>query len=283
MPYSVSNIGFYYNQDLLDERGVGGLPDTWDQFVAVGKKTTSFDAKGQPVTLGWSVPYTRGEWTHWIWQTFLWQNGGDYLSDDHQKAEFASPQGVEALKFWVDAVHVNKIASLSPPSVANGKVAFWIDGPWALPWYRKGGVYELKFKWGSMPLLKKVKLATNAGGESLMVLKTTPEKQAAALELIKWLTRTDNLVQFDLGTGFLPARMSALKSKEFQKVAQAQPELKAFLDMLPYMHVRPQLARYTEISDAVSRGIESAMLHKETPEDALRKAAVKVNQIVGKK
>lgn len=280
LPYSLSNLGFYYNQDLLNERGIGMLPNTWDEFTDVGKKVSSFDSEANPITIGWSLPYARGEWTHWIWQTFLWQNEGAFLSDDYQKAEFASSQGVEALKFWVDAVHVNRIASLSPPSWESGKVAFFIDGPWALPWYRTGGAVELRFHWGTMPLLQKVRRATNAGGESLMMLRGTPESQAAAMQLMRWLTSTDNLVRFDLATGFLPARASALRSKEYQKAIRAQPELAPFVDMLTYMHVRPQVAQYMEISDIVSQGIESAVLFKESPEEALRKAAVQVDRIL---
>ncbi len=82
----------YVNNKMLKDAGVSA-PTTWDEFTKVGTSTTKGDKWGY-------VVFKPGYWqAFWPW---LWMAGADIMNPEGTKAAFNTPEGVNALQFFVD-------------------------------------------------------------------------------------------------------------------------------------------------------------------------------------
>src|SRR4051794_39896868 len=71
-----------------------------------------------------------------------------------------------------------------------------------------------------------------SGGENYMVNKSSPEKQAAAWEYVKFLDDTANMTKWAIGTGYLPIRKSSADSADMKAYWEANPSYKVAYDQL---------------------------------------------------
>ena len=104
VPLDVHPLVFFYNRELfegaglLNEDGTFTQPEDrqgWiDAFQTLKEGT---DAAPYPLASLGSAAYRE-------WFSLLYQNGGQLLSDDGTQAAFNSPEGLDALQFWVDHV-----------------------------------------------------------------------------------------------------------------------------------------------------------------------------------
>ena len=60
---------------------------------------------------------------------------------------------------------------------------------------------------------------------------------------------------------------------------QQNPVLKVFLEQMKYARSRPIIPQYTRLSENLGRAIESALLGKETPQEALTKSQQRLELI----
>jgi len=80
-----------------------------------------------------------------------------------------------------------------------------------------------KFKWGiaNLPHNASVQPVTVLYGASMAVFKTTPEKQLAAWQFIKYFTSPEVTADWGPSSGYMPVRKSALTMKPVtDKIAQ---------------------------------------------------------------
>ena len=86
----------YYNKGLFDAAGVA-YPTadwTWDSFMDTAKSLTT-DSDSDGTTDQWGVVAT--DWPPA--QMFIWQAGGDVISDDLATSPIDSPEAVEGMNF----------------------------------------------------------------------------------------------------------------------------------------------------------------------------------------
>src|SRR5260370_15622707 len=70
-------------------------------------------------------------------------------------------------------------------------------------------------------------------GTNLAIMKSTPEKQQAAWDFIKWLTETKQSAYWTVQTNYLPVRKSAVNDPSLQDYIAKTPRFKVALDMIP--------------------------------------------------
>ena len=145
-PKDFTPMVIYYNKNLFDEAGLP-YPQSgwsWEDYLRYAKLLTKdIDNDGKTDQFG----ATFSKWLY-MWQPWVWANGGDVLNPDGNKATgyFNSKNTEDAITFLLDLVTVHKVAP-SPETLSamggtgmmfyTGKVGMVESGHWWLPTIRK--------------------------------------------------------------------------------------------------------------------------------------------------
>lgn len=115
LPWIAQPVVTYYNRALFDEAGLEyPSPDwTWDDFMEYATTLTQ-DTDGDGTTdqwgfinNGWPPPYI-----------FIWQAGGELISDDFTSVPIDSPEFLEGFEFYLNTAY-NPEVSPSPEIIAE--------------------------------------------------------------------------------------------------------------------------------------------------------------------
>ena len=275
IPFATNNVGVFYRPSLFKAAGIENLPRTWEELRQVAQKLTrDRNGDGKIDQYGMLLPLGKGEFTVFTWLPFMWSGGGELVSGDSQQAagvNLKDNQGaIAALQFWRDLI-ADGSAMLSEPergyevgNLVSGKVAMQVTGPWSLGEFQQSGV-----DFDVFPIPIKQNPATSIGGENLFLFKTTPEQQKAAFKFAEYAVSEAFQTELALGTGYLPVNLQSRQSAKYQKFIQKLPQVKVFLDQAKFGRSRPIFPSYTRISDNLGRAIESVLLGKNSPAEAL--------------
>jgi multiple sugar transport system substrate-binding protein len=282
-----TDIGDYaviYNKQMFKDAGIEKTPTTWAEFAADAKKMT----KGT-TQYGAYLPIGTGEWPVFTWQAMLWSAGGDFLNADNTKVEFDSPAGVKALTAWTDMLkggtaYPQSLLTTSTngavPALTSKKAAMAITGAYDLTTIDQTlgksnvGVFAL-------PGIDKP--AMNLGTNNSYLLKGTKAQEDASWKFMQWWLSPKTEAKWDIATGLLPANQATNDDATWKKYLNDNPRLKAFAAELEYAQARPSITQYAGISSALSNALESAMLLKTSPSDALSTAAKQAQTALDKK
>jgi multiple sugar transport system substrate-binding protein len=223
VPKDFSTLALEINNDMWKKAGLtaADYPTTWDQLESVAKKLTTGGVTG----LVMSDTLDRLD-------AFMRQAGGSLENPDGTAFTADSPQNLTGLQF------VQKMAregTLKFPkqtdtgwggeAMGKNKAAMAVEGNWFV-----GGVVNdyPNLKYTVVPLPKGAQQATlsftNCWG-----IAAKSKNQAAAIDLVKFLTSTDQQLAFAKAFGVMPS----VKSAQAQ-FAQQFPAQKAFVDGAAY-------------------------------------------------
>ncbi len=196
---------------------------------------------------------------------------GQVLPSSPNQVAILNPSAIAALQLWQDLIN-NGSAILSQPergyeldAFLAGKVAMQLTGPWTL-----GQLADTKANFGVMPIPIGVSPATVTGGENIFLLKTDAAKTKAAWTFMEYLVSEPSQTYWALKTGYLPVNLKSRQSPSYQAYVAQQPAVSVFLNQAQYGHSRPIAPGYTRISENLGRAIETVLMNRATPEDALR-------------
>ncbi len=288
VPFDANDLGLYYNKAHFKAAGIDPASlKTWEGFLTAARKLTlDKDNDGIPERYGFQIPLGHSEWTVWVWQTFLWQAGGEFLNAENTRTAFNSPAGYNALSFWVDLVHTHKVASFSEPDAGYktddflaGRISMMINGSWNF-----GLLEEAKekndFDYGALPLPGKVKTATNIGGENLFIFKTDSAKNEAKWEFAKFILSPQFQTDWAIKTGYLPINKRVLMEEKYLKFMASNSFINVYNSQMPIGRTRPTIPSYPNISDILGRQIEKALYQKVAVKKALATAAEQADKIL---
>lgn len=271
MPFNHSVPVLYYNKDLFAAAGLdpNKPPTTWDELVTAAKALTK---PGQ-----WGLN-THTD-THWYLSAMIMQNGGKILSDDGKKVVYNSPEGIEALQFWGDLVTKYKVM---PPNQHAQAGADFVSGKLAMIMRSSAALgsisAEAKFNVGAAPLPCKKICSEPLGGASILIFKSTPEKQKAAWEFTQWLTAPQNTVDLFIRLGYLPLRKSVVDNATLKAYIQKSPNAQALVDATKYASAIPLFSELGNSDGQLRKAIEKVELGAASPKDALDAAAAVINK-----
>jgi ABC-type glycerol-3-phosphate transport system substrate-binding protein len=133
-----------------------------------------------------------------------------------------------------------------------------------------------RFKWGiaNMPHSPNVPAQTVLYGGSMAVFKTTPEKQLAAWQFIKYFSSPEVTADWATSSGYMPVRKSALTLKPVtDKIAQFPPYGVAVKEISPTSKPETSNIGTQEMRDAVEAAITAALTDlNKSPKAALDEA-----------
>lgn len=219
IPLDNHGRGLWINTDMFEAAGISTdpstIPTTYEGWVDLFQKLT-LDANGNNAqspdfdpenVVQWG--FTVGEWPNVNFIGNLYQNGGQFLSDDGTTVTINSEAGVTALQQLVDLVYKYHV---SPPAAGfdtwqgfgAGTVAVLPTGTWfrnqAELFTDINSMAWPNFQFGSQP-------ATWFGAHTFMVpAELSGEKLDAVERIIHWVA--DHEVDW-AASGQVPARLSA--------------------------------------------------------------------------
>lgn len=281
MPYAMSNIVLYYNKDAFVAANLdpNKPPTTWAELVTYAKALTrDVNGDGNIDEWGLTFPLRADEGTVYYWIAYLWQAGGEFYNKDFTETMFNSDEGVEALQYWIDLVHKHKVVPLAPPTEGfkTGRVAMQFASSAQLSNLQK----QVKFQLGLAPMPSGKKKVTGVGGSNLAIFKTTPEKQTAAWKFVKWMSSPEVNLKWSTSTGYVPLRLSVLRSQAYKEFLKANPLVAAFVEQMDVAKPRPNVVSYADVSRVLGLAVERAVLSKEDPRKVLEQAAAEANDII---
>ncbi len=273
IPLDMHPLGFYYNKTLMEQAGLD--PESPPQTKAAFEKALdAFRAKNIQGMWMAGFPFPGV----FMFDTLLWQNGGDLFNAEVTKAAYNSEAGVSALTWLVNLVKDGD----SPKNVGqdadviafqNGKNAFHWDGIWQINNFKKVS----KLDWGVAPIPQiGSQRAAWAGSHNFVLMQQrNPDanKQEASKVFINWISQRS--IEWAKG-GQVPARASVRDSAAFK----ALHDQSIFAEQIDYLHFPPPLPGVGDALATIDKAVNEAILLKKPPAKALNDAAARADKIL---
>lgn len=281
VPFNRSTPIMYINVDMLKKAGLDPAgPKSWNELKQFAEKLTD-KSKG---VYGYETPIDI-----WFYQAGVAQEKGEILNADNQ-VSFNNETGTGIVKLWQDMV---KAGTMKVPAGKNydawdAATQDFLNQKTAMIEISTGSLSGLikntegKFELGTAFLPAGKQFGTPTGGANIAILKaSSPEKQKACAEFIKFLGQKENASGFSKDTGYMPATNEAVQSDEIQKLYSEHPQYKTALAQLQYAVATPMTKGWTNMQNKIQDELLKCMLDTSiTPEQAVENAAKQVQGIL---
>ncbi len=203
VPYNKSTYVLFYNKTMFDELGIE-VPKTWADVETAAK--TVYDAKG--------ISFIGFDDLAGVVEASLHQNGVDYV--DATGALFNNDKGLETFTY-LSNLYNNEYARLVGEDgyfsnvLSNQQIASYVGSSAGVSYIKAEG-WEL----GVAPLPGNVNKAANMAGTNIVMFAQDSNKQLAAWEYLKYITSTEAMTKWAVGTGYLPIRQSSYETDEYK-------------------------------------------------------------------
>jgi multiple sugar transport system substrate-binding protein len=278
LPLDTHPIGLYYNTRLFREAGIVDAqgharpPATWDEFIADAQKLTK-DTHGEGRPDQWGFVITN---QHTNWLTFAHQFGADILTPDGKRGAMASPGALAATRRMTDLIYRYHVAP-KPEGVdawlafRTGRAAMALEGIYMLASLQEQP--DLQFSGAPVPQFGPQQGVW--GGSHLLCQPAgiAPERARAVWRLMRYLS--DHSLTWAEG-GQVPARLDVARSPQFQALT-VQAQFARQLDLVIY---DPQVPRANALNQFVDPAIEAALLQLQPPDEAMRDADRRIDQLL---
>ena len=208
LPWFTEARAIYYRKDVLKQAGVDEKTafQDWDAMAAtlqaIKDKVPEID--GKPIEPFGSPGKKAYDLVHHV-MPFIWDAGGQELSDDNAKSTINTPEAAEGIEFMADLLQkglydkaqLQRDGTQVENQFKGGRIAVWIGGPWTYASAARAddenwvdpGAQELGI--APMPAAPGGGEAyTFVGGSNLMMFKSAKNKDAA-WQVMKYMSSDD--------------------------------------------------------------------------------------------
>lgn len=235
IPKDYSTIGLWYNKDIFDEAGID-YPDetwTWDTLLETAKELTDEEAG----IYGFLAPLGREEGYH----NFIYQNGGQVLSDDKTQSGFRDPATVEAVQWYVDLSTKHGVSPTAGQFSDNSNMSFFQSGRAGMALFGSWMTSEISSNEESnefadvavLPKGEQRATIMNGLGNSISANTDHPE---AAIKFLEFLSSEEGMILQGQEGGAIPALDGA-----DQSFVEAFPQFntEVFIEQMDYREIKP--------------------------------------------
>ena len=271
LPTDGETTGLFYRTDMFEAAGIDGPPKTWEEFEADAAALTD-PAKNQ---YGYELFASEAAY---YWYPFLYQAGGDLLTEDGKSIAFTSDEAKQSAEFYVNLAkyspkdYLNSNSYDGRVTFAQGQVGMYMAGAWF------AGVLSDEFpdidgKWASAPLPEgPAGCKTTIAGDALIMPNQTKNSDAAWLWM-EYLSRPQQLAEMTYLTQgtLLPPLNSLLESDE---IVQEKPVLEGFIDLMKCgVASTVSNPKFPRIETILNEELGKAMYGEQSASEALDNAA----------
>ncbi len=284
IPFQRSTIVLYWNKDAFKEAGLdpNKPPASWDEMTKVAQKLVKKDAAGNVQRWGVMVPSTG--YAYWMFQAFARQNGQDLMNRDGNRTNYAHPDVIGALDFWVSLGKKHKVMPEGTIEWGTLRQAF-TEGKTAMMWHTTGNLTAVKgtakFDFGvAMLPASKQRGSPTGGGNFYLFKKTTPAERKAALAFVKWMTAPERAADWSMATGYVATRPDAYDTAKLKAYAAEFPPAVVARDQFKF--ATPELSTFQtgRVRKALDDAIQAALTGQKAPAAALKAAQADAERLL---
>lgn len=238
LPFNKSIYVLYYNRDMFKQAGLNP-PKNWKEMSDIAKKFSKLDKNGNMTQWGLSFKPDVDVFS------LVLLSSGEKLFDEQGKPLFNGEGAKKTIKYLRDLINSKgAIMSFEPQKdFMDGKCAMFLDTS-----SRIGSLQEqVKFNFSVAPCPSKTSGKILLAGTNLAMFSTSPEKQKASWEFIKYLTNKENTAKWSMETGYLPVRLSAIQSSDYQAFVRKNPDNGIGINQLASGVVAPKVPAWESI------------------------------------
>jgi ABC-type glycerol-3-phosphate transport system substrate-binding protein len=273
-PFTKSLAVLYTNLDVLKASGVNAAPTTWAEFESAVQKAAKKDASGKTTQYGYA-----GTTDASYFNAMVLSRGGKLMADDNKTVAWAGKEGLETLqmlsRLYKDG-YAYTPSNFDWQNDFGTKLAFAFQSTSSRPFIAAAMKQPVNWTVGSPPGGKTVMFGANVA-----VFKSTPQKQLASWLFIKWFSEQDNTAEWATKSYYMPVRKSAANNEALKAYwASKDPQGKQAYDIIGSSIPEPNIRGQQDIRDVITNMIVSVTTNKATPEQAIKDAESKANQIL---
>lgn len=235
VPFESSTPGLWYNATMMEEAGIEAPPETWEELVTAAEAMTlDTDGDGEIDQWGFGI----NDDTPWYQRPMVLQAGGTLVAEDGT-VTVNSPEAVEMLTFFQEAVHTNQI---SPPLGQQTARTDFTAGAYGMFFNSTASRVALqeevgdRFELGVAFLPMQDQRAVGVGGNALIAVAAGDDaREQAATTFVSWMTDTDQAVETALTSGYVPIRQSAVEDPRIVELVESDPIVETIYAQLEYV------------------------------------------------
>lgn len=273
-PFTKSLALMYTNEDVLKAAGAAA-PKTWQEWEQAVMKATKKDANGKTTQYGYA-----GTSDASYFNAMVLSRGGKLMSDDNKTVAWDGKEGLETLqmlKRLYDGGYAYTPTNFDwQNDFAQNKLAFTFASTSSRPFIAAAMKTPVVWNVAAPPGGKTVMFGANVA-----VFKSTPQKQLASWLFIKWFSEQDQTADWATKSYYMPVRKSAANNEALKTYwSSKDPQGKQAYDTIGASIPEPNVRGQQDIRDVITNMYVSVMTGKATPEQAIKDAGTKANQIL---
>ncbi|MGI5213665.1 ABC transporter substrate-binding protein [Plantactinospora sp. CA-290183] len=270
-----------YRKDLFTQAGLTSPPRTFAELREHAVKLTRRDSGGKLTRAGVDILSIDPRQT---FETFLWANGGELFTADG-KVAFNSDRGVAALQTMTDIIRTDRSedfgftqsgAATGIPLV-QGRSAMMIGHNNTWLEIEKNAPDLIRDDKIGFFLLANERPAMFQGG-TLGTVSARSAHPAAARALVRFLAAEDAALAANAQRGNVPA----LKSLESSEYVKGNPAVQFAMRNLDSAYSEGGVPAWLDIRSEFKAAIESALLGRKTPRQALDELAARAETAIAR-
>jgi multiple sugar transport system substrate-binding protein len=278
----------YYNKDAFARAGVKPPPAdwrdgswNWTTFVEASRKLT---LRQGGETTQWGFPLSGYSWTRW--RPWIWQNGGDVVSQDLKRSVLDTPEAIEGLQFYADLLNVHRVAPSPEERTAIGipnDIDLFAQGKAAMissaPYFHQLRTRVKDFAWDIAPPPQRKRRATPLWPDSISMYAGTKAPDVA-WALLRFVVGPEGQKTItELGRG-VPVLKSVATTPAFLQEDRDPRGVRLLLDVPQYAVVTRYTSVWNEMERANQEELEPALLGKRAMKDAVGALVPRINALL---
>jgi multiple sugar transport system substrate-binding protein len=279
VPWYVDTRLVFYRRDLLSEAGFSAPPRSWHQWTQM---LAAIERQARPDRHGILLPLNEFE----PLLALALQQDEPLLRDEGRWGNFRSPGFRRALTFYLEMFQRGWAPAVADAAISNvwsefgrGRFVFYVSGPWNIGELQRRLPADQQHTWATAPLPgPDGPGASIAGGSSLVVFRAS-RHQAAAWQLIEFLSRPAVQRRFHALTGDLPPRRATWRDPQLAGDAHAQ----AFREQLERARPAPKVPEWERIAAEMRLVAERAVRRGLSVDEAARELDARSDRILEKR
>jgi sn-glycerol 3-phosphate transport system substrate-binding protein len=282
IPWQRSTPVFYYNKDYFREVGLDPElpPKTWSDLANYAEKLKKVDSSGKVVRWGVEFPID-----FWLIKPMILQAGGELDNAAGNRVSLDTPEARAAFNFLKELAYQRKVMPAvkqwgeAVNDFVTGVTAMLYNSTGALTYIRN----SIEHDFGVAFLPGNKRQVVIEGGGNFFIFKTKDRNQAAAWEVIKWMTRPENTARWSLGSGYVPVKFAAFDVPDYKKYTNEVPQALIAYKQLTQVDTERNMMTHAvnEIVNLVDNTIEE-ILGGADIDATLKKAQAEGDKILGR-
>ncbi len=280
LPIAVSNPVLYINRDLFRKAGLNpdAPPKTFDELRNYAKKMT---VDGQ-----YGVYFDYKITGNWLFQAMVETFGGNMVSPDRKTVAFDQEAGVRVTRYWTDLVVTDKSmplvdANQATQSFKAGKIGMYLTTTASLRGFQTNLTFDLGT--AKFPLDGTHPRRVPGGGNNGFIVKSTPEREAAAWDFLKYIVSKEGTTAVAMGMGYMATRKSAVETPALMgDYLKGNPPAYTTYTQIEDMTLWNNFPGKggTRIFKIVQDNLQAAFTGQKTPEQAMKDAGTEANNLI---